>query len=327
MESCDPVTKKSREILSPKKSQIEPKITKSAEKETSQNEKEEDGEAFQCEKCAKYFKNKPFLYLHRQNCPPKIRCRKCSKSFKSNYFLILHQKSCTVNMKGFQGFQCELCLQFFKSENKILHMNVCVGERIDNSESDIINVSFSNKKTENKEKVEMQESQICEYCDKAFANSKELKIHMISHNIETIESEVKQDVICDKCCKVFDSMKSLKFHVNDAHEKEETKKLESPMKKRKTKDFEAAQLSPAQPEKQALLCDKCFECFESKENLDLHIKTTHTKSYNIVYQKDATTGYKERYSDKDTTPIESVSLILILFRYLGISLWINELDY
>ena len=166
MKSCDPATEESREILSPNKSQIkgfylaqieEPKITKSAEKDTSQNEKEEDGEAFQCEKCAKYFKNKPFLYLHRQNCPPKIRCRKCLKSFKSNYFLILHQKNCTANIKGFQGFQCELCLQFFKSENVLnLHMNDCVGEPIENSESDVINVSFSNKKTGNKEKVEIE---------------------------------------------------------------------------------------------------------------------------------------------------------------------------
>ena len=171
MKSCDPATEESREILSPNKSQIkgfylaqidpkaqiEPKITKSAEKEPSQNEKEEDGEAFQCEKCAKYFKNKPFLYLHRQNCPPKIRCRKCLKSFKSNYFLTLHQKSCTANIKGFQGFQCELCLQFFKSENCLsLHMNTCVGEPIENSESDVINVSFSNKKSGNKEKVEIE---------------------------------------------------------------------------------------------------------------------------------------------------------------------------
>ena len=321
MKSCNPTTEESREVLSPNKSQIEPRITKSTEKTPSQNEKEEDGEAFQCKKCAKYFKNKPYLYLHQQNCPPKIRCRKCLKSFKSNYFLILHQKSCTANIKGFQGFQCELCLQFFKSENFFkLHMNVCVGEPIENSESDIINVSFSNKKTENKEKVEIEkqmqeEAQLCDYCDKAFANSKELKIHMVSHNVETIDSEVKQEVICDKCCKVFDSMKSLKFHINDAHQKEETKKLESPMNKTKTKDFEAAQPSPAQPEKQALLCDKCFECFESKENLDLHIKSSHTKSYNIVYQKDSISDYKERYSPLYTTPIESVSLILILFRY------------
>ena len=144
---------------------------------------------------------------------------------------------------------------------------------------------------------------------------------MISHNIETIESEeVKQEVICDKCCKVFESMKSLKVHVNDVHEKEETKELESPMKKKKTrgrppKDYEAAQPSPAQAEKQALLCDKCFECFESKEKLDLHKRINHTKSYNIVYQKDTASEYKERYSPRDTTPIESVSLILILFRY------------
>ena len=144
---------------------------------------------------------------------------------------------------------------------------------------------------------------------------------MISHNIETIESEeVKQEVICDKCCKVFESMKTLKVHVNDVHEQEETKELESPMKKKKArgrppKDFEAAQPSPAQPEKQALLCDKCFECFESKEKLDLHKRINHTKSYNIVYQKDTISENKERYSPKDTTPIESVSLILILFRY------------
>ena len=209
---------------------------------------------------------------------------------------------------------------------------------------------------------------------------------MISHDIETIESEVEQDVICDKCCKVFESLKSLKVHVNDVHEKEETKEQESPMKKREprgrprkdfeaaqpsqaqpekqvllcdkcfksfeskekldlhrrishtklynivyqkeetkelespmnkgiTKDVEAARPSPAQPEKQALLCDKCFECFESKENLDLHKRTNHTKSYNIVYQKDAMSEYKERYSTRDIPLIESVSLILILFRY------------
>ena len=209
---------------------------------------------------------------------------------------------------------------------------------------------------------------------------------MISHDIETIESEVKQDVICDKCCKVFESLKSLKVHVNDVHEKEETKEQESPMKKREprgrprkdfeaaqpsqaqpekqallcdkcfksfeskekldlhrrishtklynivyqkeetkelespmnkgiTKDVEAARPSPAQPEKQALLCDNCFECFESKENLDLHKRTNHTKSYNIVYQKDAISEYKERYSTRDIPLIESVSLILILFRY------------
>ena len=143
---------------------------------------------------------------------------------------------------------------------------------------------------------------------------------MISHDIETIESEVKQDVICDKCCKVFESMKSLKVHVNDVHEKEETKELESPMKKKKPrgrppKDYEAAQPSPAQAEKQALLCDKCFECFESKEKLDLHKRINHTKSYNIVYQKDAISDHQERYSPRDTTPIESVSLILILFMY------------
>jgi hypothetical protein len=170
VKSCDPATEESREILSPNKSQIkgfylaqiEPKITKSAEKETPQNEKEEDGEAFQCEKCAKYFKNKPFLYLHRQNCPPKIRCRKCLKSFKSHYFLTLHQKSCTAIIKGFQGFQCELCLQFFKSENLLnlhmqaCHMNACVVEPMETSESDVINVSFSNKKTGNKEKVEIE---------------------------------------------------------------------------------------------------------------------------------------------------------------------------
>ena len=143
---------------------------------------------------------------------------------------------------------------------------------------------------------------------------------MISHNIESIESEVKQEVICDKCCKVFDSMKSLNFHVNDTHQKEETKELEFPMKKKKArgrppKDFEVAQPSPAQTEKQALLCDKCFECFESKENLDLHKRTNHTKSYNVVYQKDAVSEYKERYSPIDTTPIENVSLILMLFRY------------
>ena len=153
---------------------------------------------------------------------------------------------------------------------------------------------------------------------------------MISHDIETIESEVKQEVICDKCCKVFDSMESLKVHVNDIHEKEETKEQESPMKEKETrgkppKNYEAAQPSPAQTEKQALLCDKCFECFESKEKLDLHKRINHTKSYNIVYQKDAISEYKERYSPKDTTPIESVSLILILSWYFPLDKLINYL--
>ena len=83
-------------------------------------------------------------------------------------------------------------------------------------------------------------------------------------------------------------------------------------KGRPRKDFGAAHPSPAQTEKQALLCDRCFECFESKENLDHHIKSSHTKSYNIIYQKDAKTEYMERYSPMDTTSIESVSLILIL---------------
>ena len=62
---------------------------------------------------------------------------------------------------------------------------------------------------------------------------------MISHNVESNESEVEQDVICDRCSKVFNCMKSLNLHINDVHVKEETKKLKSPMNKRKTKDFKA----------------------------------------------------------------------------------------
>jgi hypothetical protein len=50
---------------------------------------------------------------------------------------------------------------------------------------------------------------------------------MISHNVESNESEEKQEVMCDKCCKRFDSMKSLSFHINNAHQKEDAKKLES----------------------------------------------------------------------------------------------------
>ena len=107
----------------------------------------------------------------------------------------------------------------------------------ENSESDVINVSFA--------KVE---AQLCKYCDKPFDTNKELKIHMISHNIELSEDEV---AICDHCSKVFDSMESLNFHINDAHQKEDTKKVESPMNK--SKDFEAAQSSPAQSKKQEML--------------------------------------------------------------------------
>ena len=131
----------------------------------------------------------------------------------------------------------------------------------ENSESDVINVSFA--------KVE---AQLCEYCDKPFDTNKELKIHMISHNIELSEDEV---AICDNCSKVFDSMESLNFHINDAHQKEDTKKVESPMNK--SKDFEAAQSSPAQSKKQEVLCDKCFEFFDSKEKLNLHDRFVHQK--------------------------------------------------
>ena len=42
-----------------------------------------------------------------------------------------------------------------------------------------------------------------------------------------------------------------------------------------SEDFEAAQPSSSQPEKQALLCDKCSECFASKKNLDLHELIVH----------------------------------------------------
>ena len=124
---------------------------------------------------------------------------------------------------------------------------VKMSEEIESSESDI---SFANKKPE--------QAQTCEYCDKPFDTNKELKIHMISHNIELSEDEV---AICDHCSKVFDSMESLNFHINDAHQKEDTKKVESPMNK--SKDFEAAQSSPAQSKKQEVLCDKCFEFFDS----------------------------------------------------------------
>ena len=114
----------------------------------------------------------------------------------------------------------------------------------ESSESDIIKVLYANKKPE--------QAQTCEYCDKPFETIEELKIHMISHNIEISEDEV---AICDHCTKVFDSMKSLNFHINDAHRKEETKKVESPMNKTKSKDFEAAPPSLAQSKKQ-VLCEK-----------------------------------------------------------------------
>ena len=42
-----------------------------------------------------------------------------------------------------------------------------------------------------------------------------------------------------------------------------------------SEDFEVAQPSSSQPEKQALLCDKCSECFASKKNLDLHELIVH----------------------------------------------------
>ena len=111
-----------------------------------------------------------------------------------------------------------------------------------------------------------EQAQTSDDCDKPFETIEELKIHMNFHDIELSEDEV---AICDHCSQVFDSMKSLNFHINDAHKKEETKKVESPMNKTKSKDFEAAPLSPAQSKKQ-VLCEKCFEFFESKEKLNLH---------------------------------------------------------
>ena len=109
-----------------------------------------------------------------------------------------------------------------------------------------------------KKKVKYFEPQLCEYCDKAFANIRDLKIHMISHNLEESESEEDQEVFCDKCTKIFSSVKNLKLHMKDDHEN----------------DLSTTEhvIERPQPKKQALLCDKCFECFESTESLAAHIK-------------------------------------------------------
>ena len=125
---------------------------------------------------------------------------------------------------------------------------------------------------------------------------------MIFHDIELSEDEV---AICDHCSQVFDSMKSLNFHINDAHQKEETKKVESPMNKTKSKDFEAAPLSPAQSKKQ-VLCEKCFEFFESKEKLNLHDR--------FVHQKDAkpSVAFQCKECSFSTNDIESLQFHLAI---------------
>ena len=59
----------------------------------------------------------------------------------------------------------------------------------ESSESDIIKVSFANKKPE--------QAQTCKYCDKPFETNEESKVHMIFHDIEIPEDEV---AICEHCC-------------------------------------------------------------------------------------------------------------------------------
>ena len=66
--------------------------------------------------------------------------------------------------------------------------------------------------------------------------------------------------MCQYCDKT--SMEELNLHIKVVHEKEENE------------------------QRQALLCDKCFECFESERMLNLHVGACHQKeSVSITLNK------------------------------------------
>ena len=126
---------------------------------------------------------------------------------------------------------------------------------MENSESEIIN--FANKKSEHEENVEMetkmQKTQLCEYSDKAFANSKEKS----TQKKVAPKKKIHKPKTCDICHLVIENG-HMKRHKNTVH-------------------FDLQPLS--QPVYQ---CKKCKATFKRHTPLKRHIKKTMKDLSNVT---------------------------------------------
>ncbi|XP_072049352.1 uncharacterized protein [Amphiura filiformis] len=180
------------------------------------------GTVYPCAKCSTTFSMQKDLIKHYNTvhslCRP-FKCDKCELWFKTNSERTKHIKAVHLNL---HKFYCSICNRGCSSQNKLIEHE---------------NIHLKDKDRPIK----------CKYCNKGFPSTKDLKVHVRTHEVET-------KVQCELCTARFVSFNhSYKCHmklVHKAHVRYESNKC--------------------------LLCDKEFGEFKQRPLLMEHMKENHS---------------------------------------------------
>ena len=185
------------------------------------------------------------------------RCKKCETGLKT------YRRSST----HLKNYICEICGTKTESEkelNKHQLSHICGRNSEEKEEYMDIDVPIeknppqvllNNKQNEQRgAKSKVSFTFKCTKCTIAFTHEKDMKKHM------TIDHKEEEDWICEKCSYKTNELSSLTIHMNQVHTNHTT--------------FKALKI---------IKCQFCDQTFETKQNLNEHMNSNHTKqSDNVV---------------------------------------------
>ena len=112
----------------------------------------------------------------------------------------------------------------------------------------------------------------CEYCNKIFDTSNELKVHvMLDHEYSLLE--IKKDHKCDICSETFSAIKYLNWHLKNTHG--QLYKCDICKKEFKLKEGKLKHIRYVHEGVKDSTCDICGKVFGQHSTLKLHIQTVH----------------------------------------------------
>ncbi|XP_049945817.1 protein bowel-like [Schistocerca serialis cubense] len=252
-----------------------------------------------CTICGHKFKSRSTVRYHYycgvENKP--LTCELCKKGFVSKSHYEYHMRDHTDDRK----FKCSTCGKHFaEASNLKVHSRLHTGERP--YKCDQCGRSFNERANYNKHVRSIHTNErpyACEMCGKCFARSENLKVHLRRHKgIRPYECPVcsltfsyKKDMTrhmpihdpsvrpfeCDKCSQTFKRKDNLLRHIKLSHS--ETEKDEESQTVAGERSVETEKVPPREnpapahnEDEHPYACKMCGKCFDSSENLKVHLQ-------------------------------------------------------
>ena len=261
---------------------------------------------FQCKLCGQRCTSEAFLKKHDNEFHKKIKshfCDLCGSGFVKRSDMLRHQR---IFHEGTEKYSpCDICGKIFTNRYlKIHRFNVHVrkqGEGLELEKFCQCEVCGKLFQTDRLLKAHMTRHQDkkekCNFCDKVFRLTHELKIH-----VESVHLKLR-NVLCSHCGKGFYSESNLREHVDTVHKKNKPhachecnkrfyyrNKLLAHLKVHERRRQLKAKPRPTYP------CDQCDLVCSSKSQLEIH-KASHSTERNFKCDQCGNT-YKTVYGLK-----------------------------